>query len=352
MCATTDNRELYCWGYDNKGQITGGRGVGEDVRCTAPPCSAARPTRGPSEMRTADELSVGFDWTCARDAGEIRCWGRDEGNFLGARPATNGIATVAQLDNAKWKRLTGGHRGSCGISSDGLLACWGDLGGLPQNSALTGELVGLSSIQFGDDARCFAREDHKRVCWGRDTEARLGNGPDGDYPNPTVILVGSEITAIGQGTNHGCAVTVLGNLECWGNNTQGQSGTDPVSASVLHDPTVVRGVNGRELANCTAVASHTEHSCAICDGAAVCWGAHPEAGYTGRGVGNTAARQQAVRIDLDGGHQFVEIATYVRGGCAVDSNGALFCWGDGTYGENGDGGAGSPVPLPVTIMAR
>jgi alpha-tubulin suppressor-like RCC1 family protein len=353
VCATTDDRHILCWGSDVRGQIAAGPGIAEQTRCSpGVPCSAARPTPGPAEMQRADELVLGLDWTCARDQTEIKCWGRDELNFLGGDPR-NGIVTVQKLDNAPWTGLIGGHRGTCGVTAAGVIACWGDIpADLDQNGPIDPSIfANVVDVTFGDNVRCFKRtSDQSRLCWGTDANERLGNTPaDGEYTTPTAIQ-SPDVKEVVMGPEHGCIVTVNHGVQCWGMNDKSQTGVIRAGNDAVATPTAVRGFDNQDLGNCSALALHFDHSCAICDGAAVCWG-ETRNGATGRTFGDPTEEHIALRVAVPGNPSFTKIAAYDDGACAIDSDGRMYCWGDGTYGQNGDGGAGSPIPVRVGFPA-
>ncbi|MFT3771894.1 MAG: hypothetical protein QM820_41325 [Minicystis sp.] len=116
------------------------------------------------------------------------------------------------------------------------------------------------------------------------------------------------------------------------------------------------GGGGASLAPLTAsaIAVGAAHSCAIVGGGAVaCWGdgAHGQLGDGASGKGHTRATPSVVP-GLSG-------VTALRAGgdttCAVVEGGAVRCWGDGTFGQLGDGvaadGHASAVPVAVVDLA-
>jgi alpha-tubulin suppressor-like RCC1 family protein len=82
---------------------------------------------------------------------------------------------------------------------------------------------------------------------------------------PDVAL---DAVALGVGSGFACAVTALGDIECWGDNTHGQLGSaDAGSASAT--PVRVAGLDG----GARSVSCGRAHSCAVVANYQVaCWG--------------------------------------------------------------------------------
>ena len=76
-CAITENGDLKCWGWDNKGQLGDG---GSNTDTNAPSSTAIDLGTG----RTALQVVTGLQHTCAiLDNGDMKCWGYDWKGQLG-----------------------------------------------------------------------------------------------------------------------------------------------------------------------------------------------------------------------------------------------------------------------------
>ena len=85
--------------------------------------------------------------------------------------------------------------------------------------------------------------------------------------------------------------------------------------------------------NVVAISAGRAHTCAIASGAAKCWGGRNDFGELGRGfAGNNFNTPQLV-IDLETG--VTAIATGDNHSCAVQ-NGAAKCWGLNNFGKLGN----------------
>jgi alpha-tubulin suppressor-like RCC1 family protein len=100
-------------------------------------------------------------------------------------------------------------------------------------------------------------------------------------------------------------------------------------------------------AGVTAISSKYEHTCAIANGSAVCWGANYY-GAMGNGKDSTAQHYSSVPVQVDGltsGVQAIAAGDYHA--CAT-ANGQAFCWGHGESGELGDDTATTRL-VPVAV---
>ena len=105
-------------------------------------------------------------------------------------------------------------------------------------------------------------------CWGSGFNGRLGNGSF-DSVNVTtparVMGLTSGVTQIAAAENHTCAV-VEGGAWCWGADGFGQLGNG--DASHANTPQQVVGLTS----GVTQIAVGLSHTCAVVEGGAWCWG--------------------------------------------------------------------------------
>ena len=124
-------------------------------------------------------------------------------------------------------------------------------------------------------------------CWGNNSGDHLGDGgvvTGAPEPQRTVGL-SSGVTAVTSSISHSCAVAD-GDVYCWGgNNNNGQLGHE--DDDLVGVPTLVAGLSG----TATDVAVGLQHTCAIVDGAAWCWG---RAGRLGIGENTQSTTPQQV----------------------------------------------------------
>ncbi|HPF30890.1 MAG TPA: chromosome condensation regulator RCC1, partial [Candidatus Saccharibacteria bacterium] len=124
-------------------------------------------------------------------------------------------------------------------------------------------------------------------CWGSNSDGQLGNNSTTDSLVPVAVttagtpMTGKTIQAISAGYHHTCALDTAGAVYCWGYNNYGQLGNNSSTDSLV--PVAVTTV-GTDMSGKTiqAISVGDSHTCALdTAGAVYCWG------YNGSGqLGN------------------------------------------------------------------
>lgn len=291
--------------------------------------------------------------------------------------------------------MTSGYLGSCAILTGGKVDCWGwgQFGQLGNGkfystghdgSAVSvavkgvggfGTLDGVASLAIDQaDNACALLTSGHVACWGEGADGQLGSGSFDSSAVPVAVKgVGGSGTLTGVANlvadSFGfCARLISGHVECWGEGDSGQLGngrfyTENNPGSDV--PVAVRGGSGTgTLDGVTSLASDSVGSCArLTSGEVACWGS----GYSGqlgngefylhgnggvaipvlvKGVGGTGTlRGVAGLISDDGGFN----AAF----CALLTSGEVDCWGEGYYGQLGNGtfytGADPGSAIPVVV---
>ncbi|MFI5492452.1 hypothetical protein [Actinoplanes sp. NPDC051859] len=169
----------------------------------------------------------------------------------------------------------------------------------------------------------------------------------GTYPPgvtaDTLRIVSAGAGGIAAGGAHSCAITSLGDLSCWGDDSSGQLG-DGSRPHGFAEPVVA-------LPDAVRVDAGRAHTCAVdAAGRAYCWG-DDSAGQLGDGGHTDRDAPHVVEALRD--RTLVAIAAGARHTCAVDDEGAAWCWGDGSRGQLGTPGTtGSATPVRVRTGGR
>ncbi|MEV6602318.1 hypothetical protein AB0M36_36530 [Actinoplanes sp. NPDC051346] len=169
----------------------------------------------------------------------------------------------------------------------------------------------------------------------------------GTYPPgvtaETMRIASAGTAAVAAGGAHSCAITSLGDVYCWGDDSSGQLG-DGARPHGFAEPVVA-------LRNAVRADAGRAHTCAIdADGVAFCWG-DDSAGQLGDGAHTD--RDAPHPVEALRGRTLVTIATGARHTCAADDEGAAWCWGDGARGQLGVPDArGSATPVRVRTGGR
>jgi LPXTG-motif cell wall-anchored protein len=211
----------------------------------------------------------------------------------------------------------------------------------------------VSALALGEAHTCAVRNG-VLYCWGSGLNYRLGNNSTNDQLKPIKVLSTADFTnngtvsAVAPGHQHTCAIED-GVAHCWGTEFSGALGLG--STIIQQTPAKVTSTN--EFANnggVTALAVGAQHTCAIENGVVFCWGS----GTDGRlGNASTSSQNIPVRVHSTGGFTNNGTVSALSVGdthaCAIEG-GAVYCWGRGTEGQLGNG-ANTEQPTPIKVSA-
>ena len=318
-CALITTGQVRCWGR-------GGGRLGNDTNTYSNHAVTVVDGDGSTNPLTGViSLAVGSAHTCAlTTAGRVWCWGDGGRGQLGNDSTTSSNNPVAVVDgDGSTNPLTGivalgaGQYHTCAVTSGGGALCWGygSLGQLGSSSeaqnipgepdpvgfnrdaplpVLVGEggapLSGVLEISGGGVHTCALLEDSGVKCWGSKYSGRLGNGENtyGRQYYPVDVLVtpggalftgATEMKTFSEGA---CVIMESEEeLQCWGDNNQGELGHGPVGNNSTTPIGTLTGQGSfetlksvRELAK-----GQMNTNCALpSKGGVLCWGANIHGG--------------------------------------------------------------------------
>lgn len=271
-CAVLDNNTLKCWGLNGHGQlgirnkVTMGDGANE--------MGDSLPVISLGTGRTALDVSVGFDSTCALlDNSTVKCWGRNMSGQLGrgnkqvhgdtAGDMGDALAAIALGTSRTATKLSSGNLHHCALLDNGDLKCWGE-GGSGQLGTNNNASLGDGNNEMGDnllaislgtgltpqtafsaptaDFNCTIFTNGTLKCWGINGSGQLGKGNTttlGDTTNEMGnnllaldLGAGFSIDSMGVGTNHACAMSTDRTVKCWGGAANGVLGNASTTANL------------------------------------------------------------------------------------------------------------------------
>jgi alpha-tubulin suppressor-like RCC1 family protein len=224
-------------------------------------------------------MAAGSKHTCAlTNAGAIKCWGLNDKGQLGDGTTSDSDAPVDVSGlGAAASTIATGEKHTCAVLTTGAVKCWGQNGdrqlgdGTNNDSSTPVGVSGLTSgfglVAAGQSHSCAVTLSGDVRCWGRNDKGQLGNGSTTDSGTPVSVTGLSGVRAIAAGEKHNCVTLAAGSVKCWGHNNKGQLGNGTTSDSSV--PVPVTGVSSGGV----GVAAGTEHSCTVLNtGKALCWG--------------------------------------------------------------------------------
>lgn len=324
---------------------------------------------------THRSLCIGRGTACAIVSGQVRCWGSNSAGQLG-----DGASTTTRQTHQSCAHPTGtfdcsstpvtvlredgtalndvqaiacGELHVCALTRAGAVACWGypEVLGTdsPHGDRAAIVMTGASSIVAGSNHTCARVGTHFR-CWGKNAQSaslpvdhRLGNA-EREAATPTDSFDFDSFDRIEAGGTFTCGVR-CGEVRCQGLSEAAVCGNDypePDSPGVV--VAEHRGI--RDTAGVIDDLHTGEaHACFVRDGVVSCWGADQfsvlasevdrqircsRVSYTCRNY------PSPVRVSLSPTPRFLALAHGIAAtSCAVDTMGAVYCWGDNTYGQAG-----------------
>jgi alpha-tubulin suppressor-like RCC1 family protein len=255
---------------------------------------------------------------------------------------TTGDAAIP-LPIGRGEAVAGRAHSACALA-DGVVSCWGpDAAGLVPRGILRprlldarGELhaAGATTCVLGAGMTCYAESGRHTSASGDEATRVIERMQGGDRlacsrePGGAVVCVEPGGTPVARdigardvavGGRFACAVSGAGEVSCW-------EGVDGLPQSIAGLPPVTRVAVGANLA-CAA------------DGGVWCWNQWRS------GIAGSAAPVSVGVTDAE------DITAGMAFGCALQTSGAVSCWGANERGQLGDGTtrgrtAAAIVPLP------
>ncbi|UJR79720.1 RCC1 domain-containing protein [Sandaracinus amylolyticus] len=200
----------------------------------------------------------------------------------------------------------------------------------------SGRWVGIVA---GYHHSCAIRTPGEVYCWGYNVHGQIGNGSTTTPQTTPARVTGlTDAVELASGYGHTCARRRTGSIACWGNNLDGQLGN---ASSAMQSAT---RVDVMTITNAIEITAGQHHTCArTTTGAVYCWGDNTEGQL---GDGTTTERRAPVLAMVSGA---LEIAAGGYHTCARRSGGTVVCWGRNDRGQLGDGSMATSW-TPVSVL--
>jgi alpha-tubulin suppressor-like RCC1 family protein len=375
-CALKTDGTVYCWGYNYIGQL--GDSTNDDRYIPI----QVKGVDGEGYLTDITQIRAGSYHACAlKTNGAVYCWGANYNGQLGDNTDVNRYTPV-QVKGVNGKdyltnviQVAAGHNHTCVLKTNGAVYCWGenDHGQLGDNTdtkkhipvqvkGVEGKdyLTNVIQVAAGGHHTCALKTDGTIYCWGDNYYGQLGDNTNTNRYTPVQVKgVGGEgyltdITQISAGGANTCALKTDRTVYCWGLNDFGQLGDN--ANTNRYTPVQVKGVDGEGyLTDITQISAGGYHTCALkTNGAVYCWGNNS----FGQLSDNTDInRYTPVQVKGVGGEGYLTDITQISAGgyhaCVLKTNGAVYCWGanyNGQLGDYTDTHRYTPVPVNVFFI--
>jgi alpha-tubulin suppressor-like RCC1 family protein len=295
-------------------------------------------------------LAAGDSHTCmVTAAGAVRCWGSNQFGQLGN--ATTGMTSLpveTEPIPEGAAALAAGKDHTCALNAGGAVYCWGanahgQLGdGTSTDRSVPAPVQALTEkmvmLVAGDSFSCALSVSGEVKCWGWNTEGQLGDGSQLDRYFPVdVDGLSDGVISIAAGSKHACALLGSGGVRCWGRGYESQLGDGLRKASAL--PVQVTGLQS----GVDAIAAGGTYSCATLHSEKVmCWGYLVLVGDEDDfGVPQGSRMIQKKPASIGMGAYFA---------CVLTAEGGVECWGTNQSGQLGNGNALDQFQKPDPVV--
>jgi alpha-tubulin suppressor-like RCC1 family protein len=231
--ALTSTGKVLAWGNNDTGQLGNGT-IGGSSNL---PVFVSLPAGV-----TVTAIAAGVHHSLAvTSTGKVLAWGDNTNGQLGTgsnNPSTVPAPVFVLLPaGVTVTAVAGGGYHSLAVTSTGKVLAWGlnsdgQLGTGSNNPSTAPVFVLLpagttvTAIAAGFYHSLAVTSTGRALAWGANGSGPLGDGTKTSSNTPVTVLLpaGTTVTAIAGGNNHSLAVTSVGRVLAWGNNSVGQLG--------------------------------------------------------------------------------------------------------------------------------
>lgn len=170
------------------------------------------------------------------------------------------------------------------------------------------------------------------------------NGSGDSQASTPVSSIPTKLYALASGYEHNCAIKPDRSLWCWGRNQFGQTGTGTSSEYPLTAP---EKVSDADVQTWETISAGETSTCGIdTSGQLWCWGDN-----TFYQLGNGTTQDSVTPSLVTSDTNWVNVASGAAHYCAIKADGSLWCWGWNSEGQTGTGsfGAGAGVTVPTRV---
>lgn len=272
---------------------------------------------GIPEYLSFTDVSVGNASACAVTTTKaIYCWGSNSSGQLGdntSKSATMMVPVASAINN--FVHVAVGFRHACGVTTDGLVYCWGDnskqqLGSAGADTKAPKAVPGIgtaSTIAVGDYHTCVQQLNGAVTCWGDNSKKQI-NATATSPLSPIDLVLTKPISSYSLGSYNTCLLDTSKGLQCYGDNSKKQS-------------------PGNLVGSFTSVSAGANTVCVInTDNKTLCFGAADSAKLGNTSVDTATPKEitGVTALSLSVGLQHV---------CALSTTGTLSCWGSNASGQ-------------------
>jgi len=346
---------LYSWGNNNSNQL----GVAGGGFSVLPQTRINTANTFTSPVSVWSKVSLGAAHTLAIDtSGGLWTWGLGTSGQLGDS-TTSSKSSPVKIGTSSWTYVKAGPNFSSAIDINGRLFCWSnnDRGNPAYNNTVitspiligaSYKIVGTSVGSGSNNQTWWLTSNGIANYQGYSVSGEKGDGSSGNFGSsggqPTT---GSSWTIIGVGGQtyggpggYVVGITITGALYAWGSNNAGALG----DGTTAQKPVWTNKIGNSSWTYVDAGNNYNTVGIDI-NGRLFCWGDNT---YGQLGDGTTVSKSSPIQI---GTSSWSAVSAYYGAALAIDTTGRLYAWGLNSSGQLGTGDTinrSSPVQIGVS----
>lgn len=322
--------------------------------------------------------------------GTLRAWGHNDRGQLGngesgenVRSETPVPVHMTPFGDRTITAIAAGGATSYALLADGTVYAWGSgffgqlgngvNGGETHSSTpIPVDMSGIAprkvvAIAPGDVHVLALLDDGAVYAWGENSAGQLGIGVSGtaglrSTPVPVILIAiePREVVAIAAGSYQSFAILDDGAIYAWGSNYLGELGDGSGAHQTTPVPVNATLFGTRRAVSLDGAVIGFHNLAALEDGTVYAWGnnSYGQLGNGESGPGTQSGVPVAVDMTSFGERGAVALAAGFAFSLALLEDGSLHSWGEGDYGQLGNGESGStarsstPVPVDTTLIGE
>ena len=296
----------------------------------------------PFRFKNADNTTVDFeDYYVRADyfrSGNLWTWGYNANGQIGDNTTTKKSSPVQTIAcGSNWKEISSSQFFTAAIKTDGTLWCWGanNNGELGDNTIVDKQspvqtitfATNWKEVSCTDSNTAAIKTDGTLWCWGYNG-SQIGDNTVAPKSSPVqTCTFGTNWKQVACGTSYVTAIKTDGTLWCWGEAGYGQLGDNSEIRKSSPVQTCAFGTNWKQ------VSCGIKSTAAIkTDGTLWCWGR----GDYGQLGDNTSVNRSSPVQTIAGGTNWKQVSAGYEHTAAIKNDGTLWCWGYNYKGQLGD----------------
>ncbi len=354
---------LYTWGNGNVGGLANGSTTNRSWPNHVPSSwtIVAGGQNDPMNNTAAGVMADGTSFGIRSD-GSLWAWGNNSDGELGLGATTPAkVSSPVQVSGSlSWVSVSGGLRYAAGVTTTGRLYTWGfnAYGQLGQGNTTSlstptqvGALTTWQKVACAGATTAGIHTNGNLFTWGLNNYGEIGDGTRGSSnKKSSPVQIAGSWKDISGGDEHFVAIQTDGSLWAWGYGGNGQIGNGAASTNNM---TPVK-IGALSWVQCAA---GMYNSYAIrTDGTLWAWGSGQ---FGALGPNNPTLADVTSPIQIAGSWSMIAAGTFdvtytasaiKTTAAGIRSDGTLWVWGYGEFGQTGNGTAtitnSSPIQVP------